>query len=357
MLYLAIAALALVGCQSRQSLNAAFDNYLYRLSNSLDVERGEDQSPASLLPYPRRSALLYDVPAFKINILQFMQLSKCDLQRLIGQRNSSLGQWAAGYHSLLYERRFLALARRCRQALVDYNKDKGDPLYDALNQAIAHKEAHRQQLSWNATFAGDEMRHLFSLGSRPLTRQQLSDNPVALISALSYLKLWLSEPTTPTQASTRGTVEETTPAATRQLQRAYQMIEASKYIGRLRLTMTMAVSALDRANVFIHKRLYQRPLCQKRRGNRKFAVVHNVFRLFYIGDIQPILARLHQQGLQLFQSIDQLQAAALPNRHFTAFWDRVYRWQDSEWQRFDRAIAAHTQAWQHLLRQCGHLPG
>ena len=335
LLLLINASLILTGCQSRQSSRAIFDNYLYRLSNSLDVAREKSLSAEQLIPYPKKSALSYEIPPLKINILQFLQLSTCDLQRLVGQRNSSLGHLMTGYHTLLYEYEFLVLAKRCQNAI-----DRDTRLHEELNKAIAYKEDHLDRLYWNATFASDEIRHLFSLGSQVLTHQQLSSKPVELVGALEYLQVWLSNPTTDPQ----------------QLQQAYKTIETRKYLGELRLTMAMAISALAQANMFINQRLDQQPLCQNRRANRKFKVVNNVFRLFYIGEVQPMLARLHQQGQELFGLIDQLQTSLAPNQTFIKFWHKVYKAENSEWQRFNESISVHTKTWQSLLRQCGNLP-
>lgn len=325
----------LAGCRLDQSSQAVFDNYLYRLSNSLDVKRDNDQSSAKLTLYPQKSQLLHDIPAVQVNILQFLQLSTCDLQRLIGHRNSSLGKLMTGYHALIYEHEFLMLAKRCQDTI---KADKA--LHAELTKAIAHKQRHQKQLRWNATFADDEIRHLFSLSTQALRPQQLSSKPIELVSALEALKNWLSDPS----------VNST------ELQQAYKTFETRKYIGELRLTMAMAASTLTQADELIEKRLSQKPLCRNQQGNPKFEVVNRVFVKFYIGEVQPMLAQLHQHGQELFPLIDQLQSTMTPKIDFTSFWDRIYTDNDSEWQNFNKAIKKHTKSWQKLLDQCGHMP-
>ena len=321
---------------------SVFDNYLYRLSNSLDVdfdhsfEEVNTHLSGILKRYPRKSEMLYDIPTLNINILQFIQLSTCDLQRLIGQRNSSLGKLMTGYHSLLYEHEFLILAKRCQETI---GPDK--PLYAELTKAIEHKQIYQSQLRWNVTFAGDEIRHLFSLATQALTPQQLSSKPVELVVALENLNTWLSNPTT----NSTG------------LQHAYKVFETRKHMGKLRLTMAMAVSALTQADELIEKRLSQKPLCQNQQANQKFDVVNRVFRQFYIGEVQPILAQLHRQGRELFSLVDQLQASMETKIKFIEFWEEVYTSEDSEWQSFNKVIKQHTRSWQNLLTQCGHSPG
>ncbi|MFT5421139.1 MAG: hypothetical protein ACI9D5_001894 [Candidatus Endobugula sp.] len=299
------------------------------------TERDKEKAYKPLLLYPNKSALSYSIPAVEVNVLQFFQLSACELQRLIGQRNSSLGKLMKDYHALLYEYEFLILAQHCQQTL-----DKNGALYAALTKAIAHKKNHLHNVRWNTTFASDEMRHLFSLGSQPLTVQQLSEHPIELITALEYLDTWLSKPTIENQT----------------LHDSYKVLATRKYIGELRLTMAMTVSALAQATSIIDKRLAKKPLCRQPQSNPEFKVVNRVFHLFYIGEVQPFIAKLHQQGQTLLNLIDQLQASLTPNQIFIHFWDAVYTAENSEWQSFNHAISTHTIAWQKLLRQCGHLP-
>lgn len=328
-------ALAVIGCQPKQSSRAVFDNYLYRLSNSLDV-KVESKPPAALLAhYPEQSSVSHDIPALNISMLEFLQLSKCDLQRLIGERNSSLGRLMTGYHALLYEYEFLLLAEQCLQVI-----GPKDSLHAELGRAITHKKNYQGQLYWNATFASEEVSYLFSLGSQPLTHQQLSNNPSELISALEDLHAWLSDPTTESQ----------------QLEHAYKMIGTRKYIGELRLTMAATTAALEQATSMIDERVSPKPLCYQQRSNQKFEVVDRVFHRFYIGEVQPLLAKVHQQGQTLFNLIDQLQNSLEPSKPFADFWGPVYQSEDSEWQSFNRAVDTHTKAWQNLLRQCGALP-
>lgn len=338
--------LLLIGCDSKQSSYSVFDNYLYRLSNSLDVERESNldvsvsQVTQKLAVYPKKSVLAYKLPPLDINVLQFLQLSQCDLQRLVGERNSSLGKLISGYHSLLYEYEFLVLAKECLQAI-----DNDSALYTELTKAIDYKERYQDRLRWNATLVSEELRHLFLLGSQPLTPEQLFNKPVDLIEALTALNVWLSKPT----------------ADVENLQQAYQVFETRKYIGELRLALAIATVRIIQADALISKRLSKRPLCFNQQPNKQFEIVNRVFTFFYIGEVQPMLAQLHQQGQELFGLIDDLQVtinskSVRERLEFDIFWDEVYKNKSSEWNRYKEAVSLHTQSWQKLLDQCGRLP-
>ncbi|MBX2857468.1 MAG: DUF3080 domain-containing protein [Cellvibrionaceae bacterium] len=326
----------LSGCSPQRSTQDIFDNYLYRLANSLDVKRNDIEPSAVLPTYPSKRALTYPIPPLKINFLEFLKLSNCELQRLIGQRNSSLGKFISGYHSLLYHREFLLLAERCLAGM-----DKSASRYELLQQAVNHKTTYRDELYWNASFAGDEFRYLFSVSSQVFTPEKIADKPTDLIQALQFFNAWLGENSLDKQ----------------RLSQAYQTIEKTKWLGELRLTMTLAVNKLKRADALIQQRLEQRPLCYKPQVNRRFTIVKNVFYQFYIAEVQVLLSKLHQQAQELLALINQLQNKQKAHPAFATFWRQIYLEENGEWQQFNRAIESHTLSWQTLLKQCGFLPG
>lgn len=333
---LVLATCLLSGCWSQRSTEDIFNNYLYRLANSLDAKRNRSEPRPTLPAYPSKRELTYPIPQQKINFLAFLKLSKCELQRLVGQRNSSLGKLISGYHSLLYHREFLLLAERCLAVM-----DKSADLYQSLEEVVNHKTSYRDEIYWNASFAGDEFRYLFSVSAQVLTPERIADKPTNLIQALQYLNEWLSHNKLESES----------------LSQAYQTIEKTKWLGELRLTMALAVDKLKQADGLIQQRLQQRPLCYKPQANRRFQSVKNVFYQFYIAEVQVLLAKLHQQAQTLLALVNQLQNTQKAHPEFAALWHLIYLDENSEWQQFDRAIASHTISWQTLLKQCGFLPG
>jgi hypothetical protein len=106
--------------------------------------------------------------------------------------------------------------------------------------------------------------------------------------------------------------------------------------------------------------LATRPLCFNERPNQKFDVVQTVFLKYYINEIQPYIAKLHQQSEPLFKRIERLSSQLNSDQKmslvFDDFWSGVYLSKGSEWQSFNAAIKQHTINWQQLLTQCGRLP-
>ena len=331
-----VLGLSVTGCQKSSTFEKTLEKYLNRLSNSLDVENDDQFISSKLMTFPDKKQITHSIPPAKVNILQFLQLSQCDLQRLVGHRNSSLGKLMEGYHSLLYEYEFLVLADECLQSLA-----KDDSLLAMLDETINYKKNYAKQLHWNAIFANNDMRHVFSLGSNPLSVEQINQTPVDVIRSLESINAWLDQPS----------LEQTT------LEEAFKTLASHKYIGELRLSMNRMVSVLLQADTLIQQRLQGRPLCLLERPNTSFETVNNVLQKFYIGEVQPLAAKLHQQGSTLFDLINKMIEKIEPTSAFEVYWQSVYVGKDSEWHRFDDAIASHTLHWQSLLKQCGRLPG
>ncbi len=315
------------------------DNYLYRLRNSLQVDEPlQDVQQAlgqDLQAYPRRRELLHTIPPASINLLEFLRLSSCDLQRHIGQRNSSLGSLMKGSQRLVYEYEFIRLAEKC---LVQIGTD--DSLYPVLKDVLIDKYKQLPKIKWNAIAASEEFSTLFSLGSQPLSQAAIKENPIELYTAIDTLKRFSAE-----KLNDYSKVEA-----------AYGILVSSKYIGELRLSMQLLVRYMSIADSLLDKRIHVKPLCFSGKSNKRSAIVEAVFLKFYIGEVQPYIAGLNQQAKKTFKQMDDLIDGLDSVPAFDRFWLDIYKSEGSEWQQFNQAISRHTKQWQQLLTQCGRLP-
>lgn len=334
--------LVLASCGSPKSAEAVFDNYLDRLSNSLDVDRDNDPTPSALRRYPLHRELLQTTAATKINLLDFLKLSSCDLQRHIGQRNSSLGMFLEPSQRLIYEYKFIDLGDACLQTL-----ELDSELYKLLKESLTIKREQLAMVRWNAVFASDEFSVLFSLSTEPLNVEEAMLEPTELYGALDDIHQY-------TSASAMSSADEFA------LEQAFSVVVSSKRLGQIRHSLQLSQLFLAAADKLLASRLATRPLCFNERPNQKFDVVQTVFLKYYINEIQPYIAKLHQQSEPLLKRIERLSRQLNKDQKmslvFDDFWSGVYLNEDSEWQSFNAAIKQHTINWQQLLTQCGRLP-
>jgi hypothetical protein len=335
-------SLFLIGCGSPKSAEAVFDNYLDRLSNSLDADREDDLTASVLMRYPLNRELMQTTAPTKINLLDFLRLSTCDLQRHIGQRNSSLGLFLEPSQRLIYEYKFIDLGDVCLQTL-----EVDSELYNLLKESLTIKREQLAIVRWNAVFASDEFSVLFSLSTKPLNVEEVILEPNELYAALDDIYRY-------TNAKVMSSEDEFA------LEQAFSVVVSSKRIGQIRHSLQLSSLFLAGADRLLASRLSTRPLCFNERPNQKSDIVQTVFLKYYINEIQPYIAKLHQQSELIFMRVERLSNHLNSDQEmslaFDGFWNGVYVSEDSEWQLFNAAIKQHTINWQQLLTQCGRMP-
>ncbi|MGS2717216.1 DUF3080 family protein [Eionea flava] len=334
---------ALVSCESRDSARYIMDNYLYRLSNSLQVERNPDALEAlpPLTPYPDRRDLQKSIPRININLLEFLRLSECELQRHIGAKNGALGRVMEATQQLAYDATFLRLAKTCLEQLPSNTL-----LAQTLQEAYQHKQEYLPYSVWNATVASKEFSYLFSLGTQALSFTEVKRQSLQLQEALKQLN----------QGYQQLLKTESADVFVNGVESHYQTIESSKYIGEIRLSLQIVTYTLQQADQMLEQRMDERPLCVSQQKSSQFMIVDNVFHKYYIQQVQTYFSTLHQQTSVLFSAIDALLITLEMDNKTHLFWQSVYQSDDSEWARFTTAIKRHTQYWQILLEQCGQRP-
>nr|WP_281284279.1 DUF3080 family protein [Exilibacterium tricleocarpae] len=333
----------MTACSDRNSSGALFENYHYRMSNIT----GSDIAPdASIDPpaYPSRRQLAAPIPAVKIDLLEYLRLSPCDLQRLIGKRNSGLGKVMETSQRLIYEIEFIRLSDQCLELLRETDADS--QLQQKLQQAVDAKRQHLPGVAWNATFAGAEFNRFFSVAAVSVDVEAVRVRPNLLLESLGRLHNRLAP-----LAQATG-VEG--------IEQELAVIGSEKYGGRLLRSLAQAESYLRAVNLAIDARLAQGPLCFNQRANRRAEIWQNVFYKYYIGQVQPYLAALHQRTRGLVQVVEPLlQVFAPPPAAFADYWRASFSLDDdaSVLRRFERALDRHTRLWQDVLNQCGMMPG
>lgn len=88
----AVCALSLLGCNPFSDAESLTDEYLERLARVLDtapVPRAE--LPAASIP-PRRRERILALPELDLGMLDFLSLYGCELQYVVGERNSVMGK-------------------------------------------------------------------------------------------------------------------------------------------------------------------------------------------------------------------------------------------------------------------------
>ena len=331
----------LAGCADDDSAEAMFDRYGGRLANALDLQI--ETRVGSTQRYPRRRDLQLPLASASINLLDFLRLSDCDLQRLLGERNSSLGKFMPASQQLIYHRRLLQLGDQCLDLLAADEDRRA--LRQKLQTVLQAKRGDSQRIAWNASAASEEFQRLFSLADGALSRREAATPPGELIHALQRLRPLLVSDQPVDGAAFEG---------------LYQVLGSGNRAGRLLQSQRLATDRLNALTTAMRDRLHERALCFRPNPTPDAKVARKVLMRFYAGEVQPYLSGVHRQSRDLQAALSDLLGPWQPwPQAFEDYWQRVWSpdHPDSGWRRFEQAIADHTHLWQTLLQQCGMSPG
>ena len=337
-------ALFLTACNPFDEARPLMDEYVERLGRVLDTDT-QFTEPAQAPVLPRRRERVLAMPELELGMLDFLSLYGCDLQFVVGEKNSIMGRVMQPLNRLRYELRFIASAEKCLQDSVEEDDEE---LRSILQQAVDSKRESLPIALWNATWGVEEVETLFttSKGLYPV----IAENPLSD----------LGREATQLQRAAQNLLDGELGLNLDFAGAVHQRWQAEYRAGQL-INSALLVSArlVDGTDV-IQRRLAQRPLCLNGKPNNQSTIVRDMFFSIYIGKVQPYLADLRRARTELMEPLAQLaqsQTEVMPEsfRHWQA--RALPVGVGGVWADLDQAVADHTRSWQQLLEQCGLRPG
>lgn len=341
-------ATVLAGCDSQPNAHAL---YIERLASALGVSAeqavSDQQTPAGGL-FPAPNTLAIERVAEKIDLLDFLQVHRCDMGALVGARNGSLGRVQSASQRWLYDLQLVQGLRACEE------------LTPPLQELIERRQAELGTAAFNALFSGKEW-HAFA--TPPLAQDSMSFDPAMVERALLAL-------TAMVEAVQEGAV---TPAGMESLEEHLAVLKFSAALGQQRRAWAQQAATLEQATHMLSIAFETNPACRSGKPTPAGRIRQNVFEQFYVNALQPELAQQGQADrgwvkavamlvattLAASRSNESVQntAASLQLLAVQDFHDRVLGdTPKSEFGRWKRALAAHSRAWQRQLSLCGLMP-
>ena len=310
------------------------EDYRQRMERVLDAEPVFEVGASTLARFPARRDLQQSAQQSQIGMLDLWAIQGCELQRLVAQKNSSLGKVAASSTALFYELDFLRLAPVC---IAQLQGDAETELAAQLELAVAAKQQRLPTTIWQGLLGGDENR---SFWRRPASLQAYPVNPVleadaAIAALLVSARSWLA-----------GDYRVDSAAIELQLQ---QLGRGDG--GALYKSLDLQGRYLDAVNRMIDGRLATRVLCHNTTGIKATAL-GNVVQKFFIDSIQPWSVLLQARvfaALPSLQQLEQLLAQGEPAAY--AQWRQQ---RDSTLAKLSQAPQQHVQTLLPLMQQCGY---
>ncbi len=332
----------LAGCNPFSDARPMMDEYVERVGRVLDAEPELSEIPAAEL-MPRRRNRVLQMPDLELGMLDFLSLYGCELQYVVGEKNSVMGKVMQPLNRLRYEVRFIRTAGECLET-VDEEKLKA-----LLREAIASKRESLPIAIWNATWGVEEVETLFTLAK--------GEYPVEAKDPLSDLARDVRQ----LNKAVGALLEQSLEVDLGFWGKVHQRWQAEYLAGQLINSARLVTTRLGDAAGLIRQRLEGRPLCLNGKPNSQSDIVQGMFFSIYIGKIQPYLADMRRARTDLIEPLSELavmQADAMPEQ-FEGWYQSVLALEGNKsvWASLDKAVETHTKGWQALLEQCGLRPG
>lgn len=322
-------------------------DYSYRVGNA--IEQPFDLGFTTKLPsYPAKRLRSLEVEPIREGLLDVLDLRRCGLMELIGERNSSLGKLALPSQRLIYETRFLPPLRACISRLAaEQNPDEET---QSLLQRLRHIETIKQtnypRVVSNALFNSDEISQHFAMGGQPLsTTHSLASLQMAL-EHQQYL------------ADMARQAHWDSPNWIGNLEKDYAAFYRSRFGTDWLYSLVLLTQTLDQTAAAIETRLARRPVCFNKTPTPQARIIRNVFQRYYAGELQPWMSVVDRNGRLWRQHwLDLLEHLPTTEAVQDYFNQVLAATPGSLWQSYIDARDRHTHAWQQLLSQCGMMPG
>ena len=242
-------------------------DYAQRISNTLKVAQSIEA-----LPYqpqvPPTWAKATETQQ-QLNLLEFISLTGCDLQHVIGDKNSNLGKHAPASVALLQTLSFLNAAESCISYLEQENKQE---LAQKIRAAANTKKAELAISIGQALFDGPEFSSFWRNPATPDYPNNLSSDLAATLQTLEKnIQQWLS-----------GDYRYNSAELAQQLL-SIKRGDGGALIHELQQT----AFALEQASSAISHKMEHEPLCLQGKSTQAFTYFNNVVTSYFIGQIQP----------------------------------------------------------------------
>ncbi len=337
--------LSLAGCERPPEASRQMENYLDRLARVLDQSWTPwDANQLSQYRMPDRRSRLIDIPEIRVGLLDLLVESRrCQtLQQLVSERNSSLGRLMPASHLLAFEGEVLRAIDACLVVIAE--DDSRTALKAQLEQIAQAKRASLPATFWNALNGSTEFEQYLRFADVPLPRSEhaLTDHEAQrALQSLASIGQALPDELPPERASLEPLFHDL-----HRSERGGQLIHS---LMRLSHTMEQAAAMLR-----------ARPanfLCPLGAPTERSRILLNVFTTFYARQIQPQMAQAQRLGLAWQAALVELSTVPEIPPLTEEYLDALAGTERGLWQRYQRALATHTEAWQDVLGACQQGPG
>lgn len=260
--------LLLSACSDKPS--DTYNEYQQRLASTTDVKF----LPATQLHNLNIEYTEHKTAKQTISLVQLAQLNHCPLNGLIAGHNNQLGKVATPSSELIYQIRFIQLAKACITTIK--NKPK---ILNALQNATADKKAQLHTSFTKLLYREPELKNTWLLSNFEL------DNHLSGLVE--------------TEQALQQLVNIKVAITTNDYQRidTEQIFPALEVLNKFNFNQALISSIRKQINLNNDTRIYLESLqledfCAANKNKQKATILSNIFKKYYLSQLQPYQAQL-----------------------------------------------------------------
>lgn len=335
--------LSLAGCAPDSGVPELMDDYVAQVASALELSP-ELSEIAPVPQIPRRRHRVLEMPDLDMGMLDFLSLYGCELQYVVGERNSIMGRVMQPLNQLRYETRFISAAQDC---IPEADREG---VREELEEAVESKSETLSIAVWNATWGVEEVEKLFTLsqGHYPL------EGGETLVAELAAGVTQLNQ-------TVAGLLAGNPDEPLDYVGEVHQRWQAEHRAGQLMNSARLLATRLDDVTALLAVKMKADPVCPEGEGGELPDVLGETYTNGYVGGVQPYLESVEQARAALIEPLEKLaiqQMGTMPDAFRTWYRQNLDSGNaESLWGQLDRAVESHARHWRQLRDQCGSSPG
>ncbi|MEO2279262.1 DUF3080 family protein [Pseudoalteromonas pernae] len=326
----------LVGCAEQPT--DVHEEYRHRLAKFVSIAPTSDVALESWPQFDYSEV----APSTTISLIQLGQLNHCQLAGHIASHNNQLGKVATPSELFKYHIRFIQLVEPCLKhpKTIHLNADLKQALADARTQKV-----HMASVYFNNILAREpELTRMTTLSASQLGFEEQAGK----VQSQEALEL-LAQIADNIEAENFNAIDPV------ELTSALSSLNNNDYVRKL-LTSTRAHIALNNALTLALEDInISENICPPNRANSDTVILHNIFNMFYIKQLQPYQAHLSGDLQRLTPLLARIwQFMPDTDNPKTRVFGSIQR--TSLLQQLKQASKNHVLWWQNFYKQCDIKP-
>lgn len=315
--------MVVASCSKNNQLEDIIQQYQSRLSNIIQQPLTISHSSYTL-SYPKMAELKADIETVNIDITTFSHLQSCGIANHIATRNTALGKIQLPSVRYIYEVKLIHELKRCMQTAAD--------LTSPLSHWLEIKQSNLPLVWANLVQTSIEMKYALT-GNTGYLHNEIKGEQT--INAIRYLTALYETPDDNPQ------LLESHLATLKQSQLPAKIIR-SQHLLTTELNNTTQWLKHHTASI----------TCESDKQKKQVLYLANVFRLFFVDQLQPLAGRLNNLQYHLLP----LWEIWLSNPHVNQRFKMLLQQQTTSFTHYQSSIQQHVKYWQVLFKKCGITP-